>query len=117
MLHHREFQPEPESTAAVRRFVADALTGTSRLDDIVLTASELASNAVRHAQTPYTVRLMQHQKRIRLEVSDGSSTVPTLDGLPDSHRGLRIVNAAADEWGVDVGQDGKTTWTEFNTPG
>lgn len=115
MLHQRDFQPDPRSTAAVRRFVEEVLVGSRRLDDIVLTASELASNAVRHADTPYTVRLERGPTSVRLEISDDSSIVPSVEGLGESHQGLRIVTAASDSWGIEGTDTGKTIWAEFST--
>jgi hypothetical protein len=39
----------PASVSAARRFVASALPGCPRADDLILAASELASNAVGHS--------------------------------------------------------------------
>ena len=115
MFHQRDFQPDPRSARAVRQFVTDALPESNQLDDIVLTASELASNVIRHAHTPYTVRLELLENLIRLEISDGSSIVPAVKDLTDSPGGLRIVTAASDKWGIEGNLNGKTIWAEFNT--
>ena len=115
MFHQRDFQPDPLSARAVRQFVAEALKGSTQLDDIVLTASELASNVIRHAHTPYTVRLELRADLIRLEISDGSSIVPAVADLSDSQTGLRIVTATSDNWGIEGARNGKTIWAEFNT--
>lgn len=85
------------------------------MDDVVLTASELASNVIRHAHTPYTVRLEQREELIRLEISDGSSIVPAVEDLASSQRGLRVVTATSDDWGIEATDNGKTIWAEFNT--
>lgn len=109
----RDFEPEPKAAQAVRRFVADALSGASALDDIVLTASEFAANVIRHAQTRFTVRLVTTDDRIRIEVSDGSSIMPAVEDLSESHRGLRMIDAVSTQWGVDATENGKTVWAEF----
>lgn len=114
MFHQRDFRPDPRSARAVRRFVTEALTGSTQPDDIVLTASELASNVIRHADTPYTVRLELRENLVRLEISDGSSIIPAVEDLTDSQRGLRIVTATSDKWGIERNDNGKTIWAEFN---
>lgn len=115
MLHQEDFQPEPRSARAVRQFVTEALTGSTQLDDIVLTASELASNVIRHARTVYTVLVEHRQDLVRLEISDGDSIVPAVEDLSDSQRGLQLVDAASDKWGIEGSHTGKTIWAEFNT--
>jgi len=109
----RDFEPEPHSAQAVRRFVEAALFGAPALDDIVLTASEFAANVIRHAQTRFTVRLIPADDRIRVEVADGSSIIPAVEDLSESHRGLRMIDAVATQWGVDATENGKTVWAEF----
>lgn len=108
------FEPNVEWLWAVRRFVAQALVGVASVDDIVLVASELATNVVRHAGTPFTVRVMNEGTRVRLEVSDGSSIVPAIEDLKDSQHGLRLVNAFSETWGIEPTDEGKVIWVEFN---
>ncbi|HEX2152412.1 MAG TPA: hypothetical protein VHL52_00340 [Acidimicrobiia bacterium] len=59
------------------------------LDDIVTVASELASNAVRHAMTEFSVRLTSGPDLIRLDVSNGSSIIPAVEDLADRKFGRR----------------------------
>ncbi len=59
MRHSRTFPPTRESVAAARRFIEPLL---SDLDPDVahtvkLMVSELATNCVRHAGTPYTMTI------------------------------------------------------------
>lgn len=91
-----------------------ALPDVARLDDIVLTASELAANVIRHARTEFTVRIIAEDEHIRLEVSDGSAILPAVEDLTESRRGLRMVQMVSERWGVDPTQDGKTVWAEFS---
>jgi anti-sigma regulatory factor (Ser/Thr protein kinase) len=113
MAVQRDFEPEPHSAQAVRRFVEAALPAAPALDDIVLTASEFAANVIRHAQTRFTVRLISGDGRVRVEVADGSSIIPAVEDLSESHRGLRLIDAVAVQWGVDATENGKTVWAEF----
>ncbi|HSJ82256.1 MAG TPA: ATP-binding protein [Acidimicrobiia bacterium] len=113
MRVQRDFEPEPESAQAVRRFVEGALAGEPFLDDILLTASEFATNVIRHARTPFTVRLISADDKVRVEVSDGSSIIPAVEDLSESYRGLRMIDAVSTQWGVDATESGKTVWAEF----
>jgi hypothetical protein len=94
--------------------VGEVIPDSPRLSDVVLAASELATNAVRHTGTRYTVRIAVQPNLIRLEVTDASSVFPSLLGLTDSHRGLRIVDAISESWGIDGNTGGKTVWAEFD---
>jgi anti-sigma regulatory factor (Ser/Thr protein kinase) len=117
MAIQRDFEPEPESARAVRRFVAEAIPGATHLDDVILAASELAANVIRHAETAFTVRLIANENLVRVEVSDGSSIIPALEDLTESHRGLRLIEAISEDWGFEITDNGKTAWAEFtNTP-
>ena len=81
-----------------------------RCDDAVLLVSELASNAVRHGSGP-TFRLTARMRgrRCRVDVvDDGDSFVPPSQPAPPEEvlagRGLTIVDALSDAWGVDDGE-------------
>jgi anti-sigma regulatory factor (Ser/Thr protein kinase) len=114
MAVQRDFAAEPDSAREVRRFVEEALPTASHLDDIVLTASELAANVIRHVGTPFTVRLTDDHRSVRIEVSDGSSVIPAVEDLTDSQRGLRMIDSVSEDWGIEPTEDGKTVWVEFD---
>ena len=112
----RDFEPDPRSARMVRQFVEDAVSGAPNLHDIVLVASELASNVIRHATLPFKVRILAEGDVIRLEVSDGYSIVPAIETLVE-YRGLRMIESVSQRWGADTSETGKTIWAEFtNTP-
>lgn len=73
-------------------------------DDTALLLSELVSNAFVHGDgEAVRVRLFLTEEYVCLEVRDGSSGVPRVQsaGLFDeSGRGLFLVDAVADDWGV-----------------
>jgi serine phosphatase RsbU (regulator of sigma subunit) len=116
------------STAVARRFVLDAVDvadiGDSgparlgdRLDDLVILCSELVTNAVLHAGGPCRVRLWDHDGRVRLEVHDPSPRLPvrrTPDPTAPNGRGMALVEALADDWGVDDSEPGKSVWVEVS---
>jgi anti-sigma regulatory factor (Ser/Thr protein kinase) len=104
---------------AARRFVRDVLGERSRelLDAVELMASELATNCVNHAQTCFDLIIEDDQSRIRVEVRDtGQGRPEPRSPAPTDRtgRGLRIVEAMADAWGVDLSSSGKTVW--FTVP-
>ena len=113
----------PASTASVgqsRRFLLSHLPAAAsgeEADELVLMLSELSTNAVQHAATEFevAVHVAPDCSRVRVEVSDGSPGFPTppeqLQEAPHG-RGLHIVRALADTWGIEMRRDrpGKTVW-------
>jgi anti-sigma regulatory factor (Ser/Thr protein kinase) len=76
-----------------------------------LLATELVTNALRHGRGDVGVRMYPRADRLRIEVRDGSyeCPVPRTAALDDEDgRGLLLVTAIADDWGVS--HDGTTTW-------
>lgn len=109
-----DFAAVPASVAEVRAFVRSALSNYRSVDDVVLVASELATNVVRHARTDYTVEI-EPGSTVSLKVSDGSSIVPAVQDLTADQRGLRILEALTDDWGIEVKPSGKTVWATFTS--
>ncbi|KUN90387.1 hypothetical protein AQJ66_00700 [Streptomyces bungoensis] len=104
------------SVPAGRDFLAKALLtwGCERTaDDALLLLSEVLTNAVQHAQGPLGVHMCRTDTALTVEVSDRSLHLPQprLAAEDDeSGRGLLLVRALADDWGVRPTDDGKTTW-------
>lgn len=123
--HHQEEWPgEARSIRDVRGFVATSLVrhGLSvMVDDAVLVVSELTTNVVLHARTPFLVSLSRAEKHLLLEVTDASSAQPLLawsDPLGTSGRGLAIVEVLSQAWGVDNATNGaKRVWASLPIPG
>jgi anti-sigma regulatory factor (Ser/Thr protein kinase) len=107
-----------ESVPAARRFVMEALTGldaAGACDDVVMLVSELATNAVIHARTPYTIVLSREGNTVRVGVHDLSAVIPRrraygLDAT--TGRGLRLVASISSAWGIEVENGGKVVWFE-----
>jgi anti-sigma regulatory factor (Ser/Thr protein kinase) len=118
MRYDRTFEPEATSVGAVRSFVQSSLESAGAdeqsVADVVLLSSELASNVVDHARTPYTVSLVITGDLARVEIRDGSSVLPAVRDLSESPqdrgRGLRILSTVAMEWGVTSLDTGKAVW-------
>jgi anti-sigma regulatory factor (Ser/Thr protein kinase) len=92
------FDPEPASVGAARRYATGLLRGSPvrhLQDDVRTVISELATNAVLHARTPFTVSVQVEGPRVRVAVTDTSPVRPRLPrrgALSDTTgRGLRIV--------------------------
>lgn len=118
----RRFPPTPASVAAARRFVARLLsTGDPDLRErAVLIVSELATNALRHAGGGFTVELGADGVITYLAVHDESPSLPrprTPAPTETGGRGLQIVSAVADDWGVATRGEGKTVWCRLNAAG
>ena len=121
--HESALPAEPVSVAAARNFVQQHLLEhdlRSLVDDARLVVSELATNAIMHARTPFVVTLFRLDGSVTLAVSDGSPEAPTstmLLVLAEDGRGLWIVDHLSDEWGVKMLEDGgKTAWASFAVP-
>jgi anti-sigma regulatory factor (Ser/Thr protein kinase) len=119
-----ELAAELVSASRSRGFVRRHLSlhGLALLSDHVeLVVSELATNAVLHAETPFTVSLHAFEDTLLLEVEDGAWTGPcqAVFAEPDavSGRGLSIVTLLSRDWGVDAHPGGgKSVWVEFGLP-
>ncbi|MFD8970748.1 ATP-binding protein [Streptomyces sp. NPDC059568] len=117
----------PRCVALARLELRKALAdwGLSVLEDsAVLILSELLSNAGLHARvTPEQVietRYFRSSGGLRIEVHDGSAERPQRR-VPDPEasdgRGLLLVDALADEWGVaERGGPGKVVWASLSVP-
>jgi anti-sigma regulatory factor (Ser/Thr protein kinase) len=113
------FLPTPEAPGDVRRLVGEALAAWDRADlreVALLVASELATNAVRHASTPFEVVVARAGSGVILSVRDGSPKVPVAQGLGHDTfggRGMGLVTVLADAWGVDAADGGgKVVWAK-----
>jgi two-component sensor histidine kinase len=123
MTEERTFPSVPASVPQARRYTLQALTGVGPelADAIAVMVSELTTNSVRHAATDFTVSIDQQPHEIQVAVTDGGEQQPTLRSpspTEPSGRGLRIVSALADDWGVTemVDRPGKTVWFSVAVP-
>jgi two-component sensor histidine kinase len=109
-----------ESAARAREVVTELLAAwdlSPLADDAALIVTELVANAVAHGRGP-SIRLTvtcPEQKLVRLAVTDNSLGKPqvTESGPHDeSGRGLQIVAALSQRWGVDFRPRHKHVWAE-----
>ncbi len=107
---------------ALRRWGVPELVDTAEL-----LASELVTNAIRHTDRDamFTARLYRDPSqdggaRLRVEVEDESDLWPTRrtpGEQASSGRGLMLVEALADGWGVEPRGSGKRMWFELSAEG
>ncbi|NBM16789.1 ATP-binding protein [Streptomyces sp. GC420] len=115
---------EAKEVSAVRRQTRARLTQwglPGLVDRALLCVSELITNVVTHVGcgTPVTISLCMKGTHVRIEVRDPDTrALPTLLASGDeaeSGRGLAILDAVSERWGVVLGEDTKTTWCELRT--
>lgn len=109
------------SARHVRRIVRmhlDLWAMSDLVDAVELAVTELLANVVRHVPDRYCELLLQRRPHgVRVEVSDRHPQLPLpLDASEEdeSGRGLVLLDAVVDRWGVTPGQvtAGKTVWFE-----
>jgi anti-sigma regulatory factor (Ser/Thr protein kinase) len=116
----RLLPPDATSVKLARGFVSDMLgevLTSERLEHALLLTSELATNAVVHAGSPFEVIVLVDDATARVGVQDEGDgrPMPRTPG-PDavSGRGLVLVGRLADRWGVDPVGSSKCVWFELD---
>ena len=111
----------PRSVALARRYAIEMCSSmgwSGSTDTVELLVSEVTTNATQHTgSTHVRVRVLEHGRRLRVEVSDGSPALPVPRGArpsDESGRGLALVEELASAWGADTRPDGKTAWFEID---
>jgi anti-sigma regulatory factor (Ser/Thr protein kinase) len=117
----REFALERAAPSQARAFVREVLCAWGHrgviIDDAQLLISELTTNAVVHAGSPFRIIARPLSFGVRLSVHDASPVSPGLrDGVrgADSGHGLHLVATLSDSWGVEPDAPGKAVWAELS---
>jgi anti-sigma regulatory factor (Ser/Thr protein kinase) len=105
------------SLGEARRFVSRTLqewhADESRIEPAQLVATELVANAIVHACSAPVLSLVAAGSELVLRVVDGSPDRPVArEATSDAAggRGLLMVEALGDRWGVDDNGSGKAVW-------
>jgi anti-sigma regulatory factor (Ser/Thr protein kinase) len=111
----RTFPHELVAVREARHFARAAVKGLPGdvVDAVELMVSELATNSVKHATSPFELLIDRGAKQIRVEVTDTGRGEPIArDPAPSdpTGRGLLIVDLMSDEWGVRRKGEAKTVW-------
>ncbi|WP_326644449.1 ATP-binding protein [Streptosporangium sp. NBC_01755] len=113
---------DPATVGEARRMTRETLTGWGLApefaDDAVLVVGELVANATLYGEEPIRLSLWGMPQGVCVRVTDHGSERPRKLSLGEdaSHgRGLAIVEALADRWGVVPvpGGIGKTVWAAW----
>ncbi|WP_327745771.1 SpoIIE family protein phosphatase [Streptomyces europaeiscabiei] len=111
------FPADAAAVARAREAVVGQLSAWG-LDDLSFTteliASELVTNAIRHARSSADLRLIRDRVLV-CEVADTSNTQPRLRharSMDEGGRGLFLIAHVCSRWGSRYGLSGKTIWTE-----
>jgi anti-sigma regulatory factor (Ser/Thr protein kinase) len=118
------YEPRPDQVRDARDHVAELLRergwSAAAIEKARLVISELATNAILHAQTPFELSC-EIDGTARFEVRDWDPTsVPlVLDPAPDrvGGLGLRLIEAIATEWGVESHPEFKVVWCTIDGSG
>ena len=117
-----ELPADASSAAAARAALRGLLAGLQEpglaadgqaFDLVLLLTSEIVTNAILHARTPLRLTATAEAGQVLVQVFD---TVPSLPRRRSyrsdagTGRGMHLVEALADRWGVDQTSGGKCVW-------
>jgi len=115
----------PERLADIRQYLRQTLGDVDGADDVVLVASELAANAIRHSKSGSAggsfvlqVAVFTDCWHVRVDDQGGLSRPMPADAkdTDETGRGLPMVAALARAWGTFGGSAGRTVWAEVPFP-
>jgi anti-sigma regulatory factor (Ser/Thr protein kinase) len=117
----RSLPAQPMSVPLARSWAEGWLAGSpvppARRDLVLLVVSEMVTNAVQQGDGPVRVALEADGSSLRIEVFDPGHRLPVLgpsDLDATGGRGLQLVDAVCDAWGVEEAVDGKTVWATLS---
>lgn len=128
-FYRRRRQSVPAAREFTRAALADWGIGGGQADDIALCVTELVTNALLHGVPPgrgfqlYLRYDAEGEGVLRVEVHDSGGGVPEVEcpeGVgpgDESGRGLLIVAALCDVWGVGERDPGKVVWCQWTVEG
>ncbi len=116
----RSLPAQPMSVPLARSWaegwLADTEVSAEAADGILLVLSELVTNAVRQGDGPVRVTLEVRPGAVLIEVFDTGHRMPLVsDADPESTggRGLHLIDAVCEKWGVREELEGKTVWARL----
>jgi hypothetical protein len=121
----RSVTPQPRSVSDVRREVRGQLLAWGAEDYEWMVSqllTEVTTNVVLHARTPFDVTISYRAGTLRCEVSDASRQPPRRrwhSTEATTGRGVNLLEELSDSWGVQERSDGqhrvgKTVWFEVS---
>jgi serine phosphatase RsbU (regulator of sigma subunit)/anti-sigma regulatory factor (Ser/Thr protein kinase) len=117
----RSLPAQPMSVPLARSWAEGWLAGTPAPADlaegVLLVLSELVTNAVRQGDGPLRLTLEALERSVVVEVFDTGHRMPLLgeaDLESTGGRGLNLIDAVCEEWGVREELEGKTVWARLS---
>lgn len=118
------FAPDLASAGSARRLLRAVLDDTAHgewADAGELALSEIATNAVLHAHTPFEVCIEVRRHGLWVTVRDGNPAAPQQRAYQEpatTGRGMALVSAVTDDCGVEsLGGEGKVVWFRMHRRG
>jgi len=114
------FLPKTVSVRTARHLLLDFLLGLPEetRQAAALLVSEVTTNVVHHAGTPFSLCADLTEQSLRVEVADGSPKQPIVkrpQTLETGGRGMALVSELADSWGSELlPNGGKMVWFELS---
>ncbi|GAB3194773.1 ATP-binding protein [Geodermatophilus arenarius] len=113
-----DLPPAPRSVPVARHVARETLRAWQApqdADDVALLVTELVADVVDHVGggSVLSLELEYSDGWLRIAVSDGSGGRPVVGELRGDQprgRGMQIVDAIADSWGVEDVDGGKRVW-------
>lgn len=120
MALHKTLENDPRAPGLARQAVARFLDRShlnKLADDAQLLASELVTNAVRHARGPIDVRAYVRDGFLRLEVwdrdVDATPMARDADLDDETGRGMELVDKVSSRWGWRSDDGMKVVWFDL----
>jgi MEDS: MEthanogen/methylotroph, DcmR Sensory domain len=111
------FAPTMDAPGRVRAVLRAELRELRLDEDLIergtLAASELATNAVLHAQTSFRLLVEPRSESVWIAVEDEEPLKGRFDVVGRSPHGLGLIAALARRWGVTTSERGKIVWAEI----
>lgn len=124
MRWRRVFPGEERQLGVLRRWLASLLPAGPARDDVILVATELASNAICHTASGqggcFTVEITWWQSVVRVGVADcgGPAQPQVIDDPPGERgRGLLVVSCLSSRTGECGDQRGRLVWADVRWDG
>jgi MEDS: MEthanogen/methylotroph, DcmR Sensory domain len=110
--------PTPTAMSVARQIATRTLVDWELchlIENCVTVTSELAANAVLHAESSFRLTLSRDARCLRIAVEDAVPRLLAANRGPDKsiRSGLALVESIASHWGCDVTPDGKTVWADL----
>ncbi len=113
-----DLPPSARSVPVARHLVREVLRAwraPQEDGDVALLVTELVANVVDHVggESVLSLELEFSDGWLRIAVTDGSAVEPVIGELRGDQprgRGMQIVDAIADHWGVEEASGGKRVW-------